>query len=110
MEVAVGQPKAIFDLDVHIPFALQKRNCSDPVPLLDVVLQRGHLLLLNLAVLPLFSAGALHFGLGNRRPRTIHLILNNIKFKFIRQVTNIMQEHGPFASLLPWSNPLIMLL
>lgn len=38
VEVAVGEPEAVLDLDVHVPLALQKRNRADPVSLLDVVL------------------------------------------------------------------------
>lgn len=43
MEIAVGQPETVLDLDVHVPLDLQKRNCSDPVSGLDVILQSRHL-------------------------------------------------------------------
>ena len=74
VEVAVGKPKTILDLDVHIPLALQKRNRPDPVALLDIVLQRWHLLLLDLVVLSILGVRALNLGLGNRCPRSIHPI------------------------------------
>lgn len=74
VEVAVGEPETIFDLYVHIPFAFQKRNRSDPVALFDVVLEGGHFLLLYLAVLSFFSAGAFNFCLGDRGSWSIHLI------------------------------------
>lgn len=38
MEVAVSKPEAIFNLYVDISLTLQKRNCSNPITLLHVVL------------------------------------------------------------------------
>jgi hypothetical protein len=74
VEVAVGEPETVLDLDVDVPLAFQKRNRSNPVPLLDVVLQGGHFLLLDLVVGPILSVGALHLRLRDRGSRTIHLI------------------------------------
>lgn len=63
MEVAVGKPETILNLDVNIPLTLQKSNGSNPVPLFDVVLQGRHLLLLNLVELAILSIGVLDLGL-----------------------------------------------
>lgn len=63
MEVAVGKPETILNLDVNIPLTLQKSNGSNPVPLFDVVLQGRHLLLLDLVELAILSIGVLDLGL-----------------------------------------------
>jgi hypothetical protein len=55
VEVAVGEPETVLDLDVDIALAFQKGNCSDPVSLFYVILQHGHLLLLYFAVLSVFT-------------------------------------------------------
>ena len=72
MEVAVGQPETVFDLNVDAAFALQKGNCSDPIPLLDVVLQSRHFLLCYLAEPAVLGRRTLHLCLRDRGSRAIH--------------------------------------
>lgn len=43
VEVAIGQPETVFNLEIDSPFAFQESNCSYPISFLDVVLQGGHL-------------------------------------------------------------------
>lgn len=74
VEVAVGEPETVFDLNIDSAFTLEKGDGADPIPHLDVVGQRGHFLLLHFVVLSVFWLGASDFGLRDRRSWTIHQI------------------------------------
>jgi hypothetical protein len=65
VEIAVGQPETVLDLDVDVALDLQKGNCSDPVSHLDVVLEGRHLLHLHFVIGSVFGRGALYLGLGD---------------------------------------------
>jgi hypothetical protein len=65
VEVAVGQPQTVLNLDVHVPLALQECHRSDPVSLLDVVLQGGHLLGLHFVIPAVLGVGVFDLGLGD---------------------------------------------
>ena len=79
VEVAVSEPKTVFDLDVDVPFTLQKSNRSDPISPFDVILKSGHFFSLNFVVGSVFRGGAFDLGFGDRGSGAIHF--KNIKFK-----------------------------
>jgi len=79
VEVAVGQPETVLDLNVDVPFDLQKGNRSDPVSHFDVILESGHLFHLYFVIGSVLGRRALYFGLGDRGSWAIHF--KNIKFK-----------------------------
>jgi hypothetical protein len=74
VEVAVGEPETVFDLDIDGTLTLEKGNGTDPIPHLDVVGQSGHFLLLHFIVLAVLGLGTSYFGLRDRRSWTIHQI------------------------------------
>ena len=62
VEVAVGEPETVFDLDVDVSFAFKKCNCADPVAGFDVVFESGHFLCIDFLAAEVFSWHFCHFG------------------------------------------------
>ena len=56
VEVAISEPKTVFDLNVDCPLAFQKSNRSDPISHFDVVLEGRHLFGLNFVIHALFRS------------------------------------------------------
>ena len=79
VEVAISEPKTVFDLNVDCPLAFQKSNCSYPISSFDVVLKGGHLLDLYFVIHALFWCWAFNFGFWYWSSWAIHF--KNIKFK-----------------------------
>ena len=65
MVVAVCKPETVLYLEIDVPFALQKCNSTDPVPLFDVVLESRHFLGLDFVIGAIFSIVVFDFGLGD---------------------------------------------
>lgn len=55
VEIAVCEPKTVFDLDVDVPLTLEQCHGSNPVSLLDVILKGRHFLLLDFVMLKIFA-------------------------------------------------------
>ena len=65
MEIAVGEPETVLDLDVDVALDLQKSNCSYPISHFDVVLESGHFLDLYFVITSVFECRALDLGFGD---------------------------------------------
>ena len=73
MEVAVGEPETILDLDVDITLIFQECNGSDPVPNFEVVVKGGHLFLWKFGKVYILALGLADFGFRNGGSWPIHL-------------------------------------
>ena len=63
MEITVGEPETVFDLNVDVPFDLQKGNCTNPISHFDVVLEGGHFFDLYFVIGSIFRCRTLDLGL-----------------------------------------------
>ena len=86
MEVAVGEPKTIFDLNVDVSFTFEKCDSADPVSGLYVVLESGHFLLFDFLATEILSWDLGDFGLWDGSSWTIHwreVMILVADFKFL---------------------------
>lgn len=107
VEVAVGQPHAVLDLDVDTALILEEGDGADPIPGGKVVLEGGHFLLRQLVVVGVPICGGLDFGFryGGSWPVHLNKYLNQM------QLTSSINQPAPlphFTACLP-TEPHILL-
>ena len=73
MEVAIGEPETVFDLDVNIPLIFEEGDSADPISAFEVIVEGGHFFLGDFVEVNIFRLGIFDLGLRYRCSWSIHL-------------------------------------